>query len=167
VSISFYSDGGIEVHTNPELAAEKGLRKIPYLKLCYGVLNPPTLNKEDMTDNKSAVAYCKVNIVYHKEVFKDPVVTFLKGYDFFGGDWDFENQEKNIWNFETFLKLGALKSESDLNELALKTSGQVATLSTFDVFGVFTGFVIGKFDKANDVIEGVMINPTDPENLRP
>jgi hypothetical protein len=63
--------------------------------------------------------------------------------------------------------LGALKSESDLNELASKTSYQVATLRTFDVFGVFTGFVIGKFDKANDVIEGVMINPTVPENLRP
>jgi hypothetical protein len=167
VSISFYSDAGIEVHTYPELAAEKGLRKIPYLKLCSGVLLPPAIYKEDMTDNKPAVAYCKVNIVYHKEVFKDPVVSFLKGYDFFRGDWDFENQEKNIWNFEAFLSLEALKSESDLNQLALKTSGQVATLTTFDVFGVFTGFVIGKFDEANDIIEGVMMNLTDPQNFRP
>jgi hypothetical protein len=100
-------------------------------------------------------------------VFKDPVVTFLKEYDFFPGDWDFENQEKNIWNFQTFLKLGALKSESDLNELALKTSYHVALLTTVNVFGVFTGFVIGKFDEANDIIEGVMINLTDPKNLRP
>jgi Ca2+-binding EF-hand superfamily protein len=54
-----------------------------------------------------------------------------------------------------------------LNELASKTSGQVAMLTTFDVFGVFTGFVIGKFDEANDIIEGMMIHLPGPENLRP
>jgi hypothetical protein len=117
VSISFYSDAGIEVHTNPGLAAEKGLRKIPYLKLCYGVLDSPPMDKEDMTYNTPATAKCKINILFHKEVYKDPVVTFLKDYDFFGGDWDFESQENNIWNFYTFL-MGTLKTESDLFELS-------------------------------------------------
>jgi hypothetical protein len=54
-----------------------------------------------------------------------------------------------------------------LNELASKTSGQVAMLTTFDVFGVFTGFVIGKFDEANDIIEGVMMNLPGPEIFCP
>ena len=84
VTMSFYSDGGIEVHTNPDLAAEKGLRKIPLLKLCYGLLDSPPSHIEDHTHDATANAKCKVNILFHKEVFKDPVVTFLKEYNFFG-----------------------------------------------------------------------------------
>jgi hypothetical protein len=56
VTITFYSDAAIEIHTNPELAAEKGLGKIPYQKLCSGAISAPAINKEDLTDNRPTVA---------------------------------------------------------------------------------------------------------------